>query len=289
MRRFMSANILAGLVLAAAFSAAACETAVASAAGMQFAPHRAVYEMQLDERDAARNIAAVRGRLVFDISGSPCTGYTLNNRMVTRITDAEGGDVLSDIRSETWEDGSGKTFRFNASQYLDSRLTDSLEGVAERQPEHGAIAVKLGAPRDSELTIAGDARFPTQFSLEILEAAIAGQSVVQTRVYDGSENGDQVFDTTAFIGKPIAAGADEEDSMPAGESLKALRSWPISISYFEAGAAGDTTPSYQLSFRLYENGVSRRLRIDYGSFALTGTLSSLEYHTPAPCPLPEPG
>jgi hypothetical protein len=263
------------------------QAAAASAAGIQFAPHRAVYEMQLDERDAARNIAAVRGRMVFDIKGSHCAGYTLSNRMVTRITDAEGGEVVSDIRSETWEDGAGAHFRFDSSQYLDNRLTESLKGEAERQADGKAIAVKLNPPQASEMNIPGDARFPTQFSLEILEAARNGKRIVQAKVYDGSENGEQVFATTTFIGKAIAPGSEAEQAPdPIGETLSGLRSWPVSISYFDVDSASDTTPSYQLSFRLFENGVSRQLRIDYGTFALTGKLSSLELHEPVPCPRP---
>ena len=53
-------------------------------------------------------------------------------------------------------------------------------------------------------------------------------------------------------------------------------SWPVSIGYFEL-TGGDLTPSYQIDFRLYENGVSRELLIDYGEFTIHGTLSSLEY------------
>ncbi len=277
-----------GLCAASALLTAAPNAAQASAAGIQFAPHRAVYEMQLDERDSARNIAAVRGRMVFDIKGSHCAGYTLNNRMVTQITDAEGGDVLSDIRSQTWEDGAGMRFRFDSAQYLDNRLTESLKGEAERLPDGKAITVKLEPPQASELTIPGDARFPTQFSLEILDAARNGKRIVQAKVYDGSENGGQVFATTTFIGKAIAraGSADSDEQDPIGETLKHLRSWPVSISYFDVDSESDSTPSYQLSFRLFENGVSRQLRIDYGTFALTGKLSSLEMHDLATCPRP---
>ena len=50
----------------------------------------------------------------------------------------------------------------------------------------------------------------------------------------------------------------------------------MSIGYFEA-KGGDLTPSYQIDFRLYANGVSRELFIDYGDFSIHGTLTSLEY------------
>ena len=60
------------------------------------------------------------------------------------------------------------------------------------------------------------------------------------------------------------------------KKLAELPSWPVSIGYFEP-ATGDLTPSYQIDFRLYENGVSRELLIDYGDFSIHGRLTSLEY------------
>jgi hypothetical protein len=57
----------------------------------------------------------------------------------------------------------------------------------------------------------------------------------------------------------------------------------VSIGYFEP-KGGDLTPSYQIDFRLYENGVSRELLIDYGDFSIHGTLTALEYLKAPGCP-----
>ena len=67
------------------------------------------------------------------------------------------------------------------------------------------------------------------------------------------------------------------------KGLGELASWPVSIGYFEP-KGGDLTPSYQIDFRLYENGVSRELLIDYGDFSIHGTLTSLEYLKAPECP-----
>ena len=99
----------------------------------------------------------------------------------------------------------------------------------------------------------------------------------QAQIYDGSEKGQRVYDTTAFIGKPVAPGTDQKLEAPAKDKgLAELVSWPVSIGYFES-KGGDLTPSYQIDFRLYANGVSRELLIDYGDFSVHGTLTSLEY------------
>ena len=106
----------------------------------------------------------------------------------------------------------------------------------------------------------------------------SGQSVFQAKVYDGTEKGQRVFDTTAFIGSMVKPGGDADrlEKVAQDEKLGELPSWPISIGYFDL-AAGDLTPSYQIDFRLYENGVSRDLLIDYGEYTVEGKLSSLEY------------
>ncbi len=64
--------------------------------------------------------------------------------------------------------------------------------------------------------------------------------------------------------------------MAKEKGLAELVSWPVSIGYFEP-KMGDLTPSYQIDFRLYANGVSRELLIDYGDVSIHGTLTSLEY------------
>ena len=130
--------------------------------------------------------------------------------------------------------------------------------------------------------------FPTQHSLALIDAAQSGQSMLQAQLYDGSEKGQKVYETTAIIGKQIAPGADPKiEAMAKDKGLGELVSWPVSIGYFEP-KGGDLTPSYQIDFRLYANGVSRELLIDYGDFSIHGTLTSLEYFKAEACPQARP-
>jgi hypothetical protein len=63
-----------------------------------------------------------------------------------------------------------------------------------------------------------------------------------------------------------------------------MRHWPVTISYFDKRGGGEETPFYVLSFVVYENGIGRTMRIDYGAFSLSGKLTGLEMLPPAPCP-----
>ncbi|MGB6657002.1 MAG: DUF1849 family protein, partial [Methylovirgula sp.] len=77
-----------------------------------------------------------------------------------------------------------------------------------------------------------------------------------------------------------APAADPAAQIPA---LEHMRRWPVSISYFDPGNK-DESPDYTLSFELYENGISRALRLDYGDFVLAGEMKSLELLPTPPCP-----
>jgi hypothetical protein len=144
--------------------------------------------------------------------------------------------------------------------------------------------VKLSQPAAAELRLPGQVLFPTQHSRALIDAAIAGLALFQARIYDGSEKGRKVYDTTAFIGGQVKAGGDGDklEEVAKDKGLDDLDSWPVSIGYFDP-KGGDLTPSYQIDFRLYANGVSRELFIDYGDFSIHGTLASLEYLKAGEC------
>ena len=246
--------------------------------------HRAIYEMTLDDARTASGITGIDGRMVFEFTGSECDGYSLNMRMVTQMTDSQGQTNLTDLRSSTWEQGDGQKFRFQSAQYLNDKLGDVTMGRAVRESPNQAVKVRLSQPSHAELDLSGQVLFPTQHSLALIDAARAGQSLFQAKIYDGSEKGRKVYDTTAFIGSKVEASADADKLEPVAKEkgLGELASWPVSIGYFEP-KGGDLTPSYQIDFRLYQNGVSRELRIDYGDFSIRGTLSALEYLKPTEC------
>jgi len=251
---------------------------VVAFAASKLVPHRAIYEMTLDEALSASGITGIDGRMVFEFTGSPCDGYSLNMRMVTQMTDSQGEINLTDLRSSTWEQGDGKKFRFQSAQYLNDKLGDVTMGRAVRDTPKAPVEVKLSQPSRSELNLTGPVFFPTQHSIALIEKALAGQKVFQARIYDGSEKGRKVYETTAFIGVEVKPGSEGTKlEAPAKENrLGDMPSWPVSIGYFDQ-TNGDLTPSYQIDFRLYENGVSRELLIDYGDFSIHGTLTSLEY------------
>ena len=126
---------------------------------IKLTPHRAVYEVTLDDARSASGITGIDGRMVFEFTGSECDGYTLNMRMVTQMTDSQGQTNLTDLRSSTWEQGDGQKFRFQSAQYLNDKLGDITMGRAVRETPKEAVKVKLSQPSAAELTSRGPCCF----------------------------------------------------------------------------------------------------------------------------------
>jgi len=241
------------------------------------APHRAAYELTLLKGEGAKAPAQARGRIEFDFSGSACDGYVQNFRQTTELQPDEGSARVSDMRSATFEAGDAHEFRFKILTTVDQSLGEDIDGSAKKAKD-GKIAVELTRPKRARSEISGAVLFPTEHLAHILAAARVGQKLLEARVYDGSGDGAKLFDTLTIIGKPAAAPATEKAAQL--DALKTMRQWPVAISYFEAGKK-DEAPAYVLKFGLYDNGVSRALKLDYGDFVLAGELTELTL-LPAP-------
>src|ERR1700750_1093091 len=87
-------------------------TAAQAAAGAPFLPHQALYELSLVQSRGSTSSVAARGRILYNFSGSACEGYTSDFRQVSELDSGEGKTTLSDLRSTSWEEGSGKVYRF---------------------------------------------------------------------------------------------------------------------------------------------------------------------------------
>jgi hypothetical protein len=235
------------------------------------APHRAIYVLSLVSGSGTKAPTQAQGRISFDFSGSACDGYIQNFRQTTELQPDEGAARVSDMSSATFEAGDGHEFRFKIKTSVDDSLSEDIDGSAKRAKD-GRLAVELTKPKREKRSVSGTALFPTEHMQHILAAARVEQKILEAQIYDGSGDGSKVFDTLTIIGKPLEKPASEKAAQL--EALRKMRQWPVKISYFEAGKK-DEQPSYVLSFDLYENGVSRALKLDYGDFVLAGEMTEL--------------
>ena len=192
--------VLAVLLVATPLSS---RRALAAEPQVEFASHRAVYELKLAHARGNSSTMAARGRILYDFSGNSCDGYALLFRQVSELDNGEGKVTLSDLRSTSWEEGTANRLVFKSQNYLNENLLDTVDGDAQRAGEK--VQVSLTKPEERKFEIEPTVAFPTDHMRRIIAAARQEKSILELPVYDGSEKGDKVFNTLSVIGRAIAA------------------------------------------------------------------------------------
>lgn len=279
---------------AIAGSAIVCTMIAGAASGAAAAellqPHRAIYDLNLVQSEASASMVSAKGRLVFEMSGSSCEGYTVNSRFVTRVVDREGISRVTDLRSATFEQLDPPEFTFLNQTYIDEGLTSVVKGSATTRD--AAVAVTLAEPKTADITL-GHAVFPTAHTRLIIDAAQAGERVLEAPVFDGGDAADRIYSTTTVIGPPETGmpgtSPDEMAALSGLPTAATLNSRHLTISYFAPSDVGEPTPDYTLTFDMLDNGVSYNATFDYGAFVLSGRLAELELYPVPACVEPTAG
>lgn len=270
----------------AALGVAALEVgATAASASGPFLSHQALYDLRL-VKSRTNSVNSARGRILYSFSGNACEGYTSDFRQVSELDSGEGKTTLSDLRSSSWEDAAGKSYHFKINARMNNSDTNAVDGMAEREGDH--IKVKLKLPVAKTFTLDGSVVFPTEQIQRIIAAAKEGKSLLELTVYDGSDNGEKVYNTLSVIGQPIPSdrAIASPDPSTSDEHMKSATRWPVTVSYYDREAqakAGEQTPMYAMSFELFENGVSRALVLDYNDFVIAGALGKFDVKDSKPC------
>ncbi len=244
----------------------------ASAHAATLAPHRAFYDLDIKRLETGNNITSVKGRLAYEITGSPCDGYAVNYRIANRIVYTEGAPQVIDNQMTSWEAGDGLELDVTQKQFVDSKLNSESRIKVKKWSSSDPGKGQITSTQSKDFETDPAAIFPSRYQVKLIEAALKGDQRDVSLVYEGSED-EKVMRAISFIGpKRLVTGLPKQDE---GE-LASATAWPVSISYYGNTEHGDEQPLYQASFLMLENGISTELVLDYGTYALNGKLSKLE-------------
>ncbi len=271
-------TLVSGVLLGAAPFAAPVAAPVAAWAmpveAGNLASHRAVYDLSLLR--GGGDVVDAEGRIVYEFIGNACEGYTTNVRQLTTLI-GDAGAMTLDTHVATFEEGDGSTLSFRTRTLLDGTSVTRTQGEAEIDDD--GLQIVLEEPRVAEITHAEHPVFPAEHIATLLAAADRGDSTLAMAVFDGGDEGDDIHDTFAVIGRALGP-----DSGSAFAQLTQTQRWRVTLSYFDRDEAGDGTPGYVAGFDLHENGVTTDLSLDFGDFALAGTMTGIEFLETGPCP-----
>lgn len=240
--------------------------------------HRAVYDLELKDASDRSGIEGMTGRMVYEFTGSACQGYKTDFRFVTQINT---GDAvrMTDQQTTTFEDLAARKFTFETKSYTDDKLDKEVQGAAIDGNE--GVKVDLTRPDARQVSLVAS-EFPTEHMFQVIEHAKQGKRIFESRIFDGSDDGDESLITSTLVGKSQMPKDGDADAVKAGDFAKAAF-WPVTIAYYNDKTGTDSLPIYRMSFKLYENGITRDLTMDYGDFVLTGKLAKLDILKPGTC------
>lgn len=266
----------ARLAFIALLASPALSAGTGTALAVPLVQHRAVYDLKLTNASDRSGITGITGRMVYEIRGSACEGYTVRFRYVTQSSNRDTSEI-TDQQTTTFEDAEGKSFSFVTKSYTDQNLDKELRGNATREAEGVKIQIDKPEPKSFELQ---PTQFPTQHLVDLIKRAKTGETFYETSIFDGSEDADKAMTTTVVVGKQASASTADPE-FKALNKLSGEKFWPVDIAYFdETAAGGEDTPEYRISFKLYENGLTRDLDMDYGDFVIHGQLVDLAVFEP---------
>lgn len=246
------------------------------------APHRAIYDLTLLRANEGASLQSATGKLAFEIDGSSCEGFTVNFRMATKYRQEDGSVTLIDTLTTTFENAGSTELRHQLKESVNGtvRETDRISVDRKSVADEGRGEIK--SKPDEPFTVPAGAALPMQHQLKLMSLGEAGGGRDSSIVYDGSD-GTKSFRAISFVGKQKPPGSIARDAAnPAAAALKGDAAWPMTVTYYALDGSSET-PEYQVSFDMYDNGVVSGLVLDYGEFALSGTLTDLKLLAPSSC------
>ena len=244
------------------------------AAVVALSPHRAVYDLKLKSASDRSGVKDLTGRMVIEMTGSACDGWSVNFRLVNDFQLPRGKRRLVDSRSTSWEAGDGSSMSYLEREFIDNRPYQ----VTRLRVSMSDGKVRQKQPKETVFDLPANAIFPVTHQMRLIEKARAGELRDKSVVYDGADR-DNVYQAITFIGKK-RQGSDKISTMKgkgASALLSRTDSWPVTVSYYTLKDKDkQDTPSQQISFLMYDNGVAGDLTIDYGDFSMTGKLARLD-------------
>jgi hypothetical protein len=260
-------RITATLLLTLVCVSAGAPSAAAAPAAEPLLPHKAVYELTLGETRASGLIVDVIGRMEFEWS-DVCDGWAINQRFRIGYLYEDGVTVNYGWSLSSWESKDGKRYRFFIRRFDPSGENESVRGEAQLGPDGSGSAV-YSEPERREVALPAGTLFPSQHIANVLRRA-AGAAPVWSLVFDGTgEEG--LMGISAALSSELPPGSPTQLASPL---LHGQKSWQFSLAYYELDAAR-AEPEQEQALRLYANGVSDELRLDYGDFVLNADLTDL--------------
>ena len=261
---------LKSLMLGAVISLAA----LASAAADDLVSYQAVYEIKLQSASAAADVKTINGQTHF-ILEDVCDGWRSVEDYA--LSFGFGDDGVSNFIShyETWEANDASAFSFSVLENSNIEGEQKYDGFANASNGVAESFHTLDGGVTTELP--SSTMFPTAHMKLLLKKAKEGKRLHQSHIFLGGDLSSSLYLVNAVLGKER-----ETEELDVLGAVGMENYWPVTIAYFKPDAVS-SEPTYEISFRIQNNGVIQSYAVDYGDFVMRADMSAASKLTPTAC------
>ncbi|MCQ8276840.1 cell envelope integrity EipB family protein [Acetobacteraceae bacterium KSS8] len=266
----LSLYVLLALVAVPAVAMPA-STPADMARDVHLAPHTARYELSLASTSDGNTVAAT-GDMNFKVTDS-CQNWATQQQLRLQIATREGQSSNLVSTYATLESKDGRHLSFDMEERDNGQLTQQVRGEASLDAD-GKGRVRFTLPTPATLALPAGTLFPMMHTAAIIRAAEEGKRSIDPLLFDGtSADGPSDSYVTILGWHPPPTDSDQP-------SLRKLGSGRVHVAFFSR-KPGTMTPDYEVGMRYFANGVSDRLRMNFGSFVMNGAMVSFTPGLPA--------
>jgi len=237
----------------------------------EISPHRALYSLSLESAKPGAGVVGATGAMVYEW-GETCDAWTVQQRFRLRLAYDDSDPVELSSTLVSWESKDGLRYRFNERRLKNGEPDEEVRGEARLEGAGKGGTAEFTRPEQSTLTLAPNVLFPTAHTLLLIDHAAGGENFLSRDVFDGATE-DNAGQITAVIGPRIEPGAIK-DKGPKSQLVE-RPSWRVRLAFFPSDVKSDE-PDYQLGMRLFDNGVSGDMSLDYTDYVIRAKLDEIE-------------
>ncbi len=224
--------------------------------------YRATYEYEPQPAAGGQRLLVMGGTQRQEVRRT-CSGWVTNVQAEIR----RGDGMTTNSRSSALEALDGTTLRFSRQEWVNGQLTENREGSAELSAPGGGGQATFTRPQARQIDLPAGTLFSQAHTRRQIEQGRDGLRLFDAQVFSGETNGPKRLNSVLL---------SAQEPRPEGRFpvLSPLRSWRIIETTFTSDT--ETTPAFEASARLWENGVVGDIEIRFGEQTLWRRLITLE-------------
>jgi hypothetical protein len=246
-------------------------------AASSFAPHKALYQLDMLSAENGAGINDVRGEMFYQ-QDDACDAWTSEHRFNVAYHYTERPPVVNASRYAAWEAKDQTRFYFDSERREDGEDVGGIKGSLQQSADGTAVAEYI-IPAEQKFDLPKGYMLPTFQTNAVIDHARRGDRIFSGVMFDGTDESGPVTVNT-FIGskvtedelRNIAAASEKIDTV-----LLVPEAWHVRMAIFALKAEEEgMMPEYEMDMILHANGIVSHAIVDYKSFKVDQKLTALE-------------